>query len=74
MSVNNNRPPPDNRGGPATVVEIVFELMLIAMFLALIDTWVSLNLQAYFVSILGSLGGYLLTQSNGPEPPTGRLA
>ncbi|MER7377506.1 hypothetical protein [Streptomyces lanatus] len=82
MSVDNNRPPPDNHGGLATVEndaggaptpveEVVGGLVLIAMAFALLDVWVPLNLEAYFVSILGSLGGYLLMQSSGPEPPAG---
>ncbi|MDX3238906.1 hypothetical protein PV392_25080 [Streptomyces sp. ME03-5709C] len=47
--------------------------MCAAIVLALIDAWLPLNLDAYFASILGAYGGYLLARPGGPQPPTGLL-
>ncbi|MFD9775969.1 hypothetical protein ACFWZS_03480 [[Kitasatospora] papulosa] len=83
MSVDRNSPPPDNQGenpspddsvDPPTLEQMAIQLVSVAMGLALIDLVIPLNLEAYFVSILGAYGGYLLLQSGRPQPPTGLMA
>ncbi|MET9510048.1 hypothetical protein ABZX62_16580 [Streptomyces flavidovirens] len=78
-----NPPPPDNQGEypplddheePATAMEVAAQLVSAAVVLALIDVWLPLNLEAYFASILGAYGGYLLARFGGPQSPTGLLA
>ncbi|MEU3576848.1 hypothetical protein AB0H24_10620 [Streptomyces globisporus] len=83
MSVDTNSPPPDNQGEnpspddpvePPTVKQMAFRVVSVATGLALIDLVIPLNLEAYFVSILGAYGGYLLFQLGGPQPPTGLMS
>ncbi|MGW3871286.1 hypothetical protein ACWEC4_04060 [Streptomyces sp. NPDC005055] len=82
MSVDRKSPPPDNQGedrppdaheGQLTATEVAARLVGAAVVLALIDLQVSLDLEAYFVSILGVYGGYLLARLGGPQPPAGGL-
>ncbi|MET7924187.1 hypothetical protein ABZT43_09415 [Streptomyces sp. NPDC005349] len=46
-------------------------LTVMAFGFAALDVVTPLNLEAYFVSIVGALAATVLTQWNGPEPPDG---
>ncbi|GGT24043.1 MULTISPECIES: hypothetical protein [Streptomyces] len=74
MSVDLNQHPPDNHGWWEQMVEATLFLTLVAFGLAAIDAVTPLDLESYFVSILGALGAVVITQWNGPEPPGGSLA
>ncbi|MFF2511555.1 hypothetical protein [Streptomyces sp. NPDC058086] len=77
-----NPPPTDNQGEYpplddheelVTAMKVAARLVSASAVLALIDVWIPLNLEAYFASILGAYGGYLLARFGGPQPPTGLL-
>ncbi|MEU3530604.1 hypothetical protein AB0E70_03280 [Streptomyces murinus] len=71
MSVDLNQHPPDNHSWWDQIVEAALFLTVVAFGFAALDAATPLNLEAYFVSIVGALGATMLTQWNGPEPPGG---
>ncbi|GAA4106161.1 hypothetical protein [Streptomyces hundungensis] len=71
MSVDLNQDPPDNQDSWDQVIGTVLFLIAVAFGFAALDAVTPLNLEAYFVSIVGALGAAMLTQWNGPQPPNG---
>ncbi|MFD6990882.1 hypothetical protein [Streptomyces sp. NPDC059943] len=74
MSVDLTQHPPDNHSGRDKIIEAALFLTVVAFGFAALDVVMPLDLEAYFVSILGVLGAAMLTQWNGPEPPGGMPA
>ncbi|MFF8573132.1 hypothetical protein ACF06L_18160 [Streptomyces sp. NPDC015408] len=74
MSVDLNQHPPDKHSWWDQILEAAVFLTAVAFGFAALDAITPLNLEAYFVSIIGTLGAAMLTQWNGPEPPDGGSA